>query len=131
MAMSPHAFRLAVGLVLAVLPAAAPAAPGPPAGFAPRTPAQSLTALRVRPDMQVDLAACEPLVQDPVAVAWGPDGRMWVVEMGDYPLGVDGKGAPGGRVKVLTDSDGDGRYDTAAVFLDGLRHPTAVLPWRR
>ena len=28
------------------------------------------------------------LVMDPIAFAWGPDGKFWVVEMGDYPLGV-------------------------------------------
>ena len=47
--------------------------------------------------------AAEPLVQDPIAFAWGPDGKLWVVEMGDYPLGIDGKGKPGGRVKFLED----------------------------
>lgn len=105
--------------------------PSPPSGFEPKTPAQSLNALRLSPDLQADLAAYEPLVHDPIAVAWGPDGRMWVVEMGDYPLGTDGKGGAGGRIKILTDTDGDGRYDKATVFLDGLLHPTAVLPWKK
>ena len=68
---------------------------------------------------------------DPIAFAWGPDGKLWVVEMGDYPLGVDGKGKPGGRVKFLEDADGDGKYDKATVFLDGLGFPTGVMPWRK
>ena len=75
--------------------------------------------------------AAEPLVQSPIAFAWGPDGKFWVVEMGDYPLGFDNKGKPGGRVKFLEDTDGDGRYDKATVFLDGLSFPTSVLPWRK
>ncbi len=70
------------------------------------------------------------MVLDPIAFDWGSDGRLWVVEMGDYPLGVDGKGAPGGSVKVLEDRDGDGRYDSSTVFLDGLGFPTGVMPWR-
>ena len=37
--------------------------------------------------LRVELVAAEPLVQDPIAFAWGPDGKLWVVEMGDYPLG--------------------------------------------
>jgi putative membrane-bound dehydrogenase-like protein len=49
--------------------------------------------------------------------------------MGDYPLGVDGKGKPGGRIKVLEDTTGTGKYDKATVFLDGLAFPTGVLPW--
>ena len=75
--------------------------------------------------------AAEPLVQSPIAFAWGPDGKLWVVEMGDYPLGIDGKGKPGGRVKYLEDTDGDGNYDKATVFLDRLSFPTSVLPWRK
>jgi len=96
----------------------------------PRSPEESWRAIQVRPDMQVELVASEPLVEDPIAIAWGPDGRLWVVEMGDYPLGVDGQGAAGGRIKVLEDVDGDGRYDKATMFLEGLSFPTGLLPWR-
>ncbi len=49
--------------------------------------------------------------------------------MGDYPQGTDGKGKPGGKVKFLESSRGDGTYDKATVFLDGLPFPTAVAPW--
>ena len=59
-----------------------------------------------------------------------PTAGSGCVEMGDYPLGVDGKGKPGGVVRILEDTDGDGRYDKATTFLDGLRFPTGVLPWR-
>lgn len=104
----------------------------PPADIVsqPLDPDASLKQLVVRPGLKVELVAAEPLVVDPVAFAWGADGKLWVVEMNDYPLGVDGKGAPGGRIKFLEDVDGDGRYDRATVFLDQLQYPTAVLPWR-
>lgn len=95
-----------------------------------KTPQSSLRSIRTRPGFQVELVAAEPLVQSPIAFAWGPDGKLWVVEMGDYPLGADNKGKPGGRIKYLEDTDGDGRYDKATVFLDGLSFPTSVLPWR-
>jgi putative membrane-bound dehydrogenase-like protein len=75
--------------------------------------------------------ASEPLVQSPIAFAWGPDARLWVVEMGDYPLGVDGKGKPGGRIKILEDTKGDGVYDKSTIFLDSLPFPTGVLPWKK
>src|SRR5438128_92769 len=61
---------------------------------------------RPRPGFTVELVAAEPLIQSPVAFDWGPDGRLWVVEMRDYPLGLDNKGKPGGRVVVLEDTDG-------------------------
>ena len=89
----------------------------------PRSPEESLHCIRVRPGFKVELMAAEPLVQDPIAFAWGPDGKFWVVEMGDYPLGVDGKNKPGGRVKFLEDTDGDGPYDKATLFLDDLGYP--------
>jgi putative membrane-bound dehydrogenase-like protein len=96
-----------------------------------KSPTAALRSIRTRPGFQVELVASEPLVQSPIAFAWGPDGKLWVVEMGDYPLGLDNKGKPGGRIKYLEDTDGDGKYDKATVFLDGLSFPTSVLPWRK
>jgi putative membrane-bound dehydrogenase-like protein len=95
-----------------------------------RSPAESLHMMQARPGFVTELVAAEPLVEDPIAFAWGPDGKFWVVEMGDYPLGTDGKGKPGGRVKLLTDPDEHGRYRKATVFLDNLPFPTGVMPWR-
>jgi len=79
---------------------------------------------------QIELAAAEPQIVDPASFQWGADGRLWVVEMRDYPSGIDGKGKPGGVVKMLEDHDGDGRYETATVFLDDIPFPTGVMPWR-
>jgi len=79
---------------------------------------------------EIDLVASEPLISDPVNFAFGPDGRLWVVEMGDYPRGEDGEGAPGGKIKVLSDKNRDSVFDHAAVFLDGLSFPNGVMPWR-
>lgn len=79
---------------------------------------------------EIDLVASEPLIADPVNFAFGPDGRLWVVEMGDYPRGEDGEGAAGGKVKVLSDENRDGVFDHATVFLDGLSFPNGVMPWR-
>ncbi len=106
------------------------AAPGT-RGSKPLSPRESLARIRVRDGMDVDLVAAEPLVVDPVAIDFGPDGRLWVAEMHDYPLGLDGKFKPGGRVKVLEDADGDGKYDRATIFLDKLPFPTGVTVWRK
>lgn len=97
----------------------------------PRSPDDSLRLLRVRPGLRVELVAAEPLVTDPVAIDWGADGKLWVVEMRDYPLGMDGQWQPGGRVKFLQDTDGDGRFDAATVFLDEIPFPTGVTAWNR
>jgi putative membrane-bound dehydrogenase-like protein len=93
-------------------------------------PSDALATLKLPEGFSAELVAHEPEVMDPVAFDWGPDGRLWVVEMADYPTGLDGSGAPGGRVKVLADEDGDGRYEKATVFADGLPFPTGVFAWR-
>lgn len=97
----------------------------------PKTPAAALKSIKVPRDFTVELMAGDDLVNDPVAFAWDASGRLWVVEMCDYPLGIDGKGAPGGRMRYLEDRDGDGRYDHSTIFLDRLAFPTGVAPWRK
>jgi len=94
-----------------------------------RTPQESLQCLQARDGFTVELVAAEPLVLDPVAFEWGADGKLWVAEMGDYPLGLDGQGKPGGVVRYLEDTDKDGKYDRSTVFLSGLNFPTGVMPW--
>jgi len=94
------------------------------------SPEAALRTLQVTPGFRVETVAHEPLVKDPIAFDWGADGRLWVVEMGDYPLGTDGKGKHGGVVRVLEDTNHDGRYDKATTFLDGLGFPTGLIPWR-
>lgn len=93
----------------------------------PRSPEQSLKSMHVRPGFTIELVAAEPLTMDPVALDFGPDGKLWVVEMADYPLGLDDQGQPGGRVRYLEDIDGDGTYDTSTLFLDNIPFPTGVL----
>ncbi len=94
------------------------------------SPRASMEQIHVREGYELELVAAEPLVRDPVAIDWDAEGRLWVAEMADYPYGLDGKGAPGGRVRWLEDSDGDGRYDRSQVFLEGINFPTSVMPWR-
>ncbi len=96
-----------------------------------KSPTASLGSMQVQPGFRVELVAAEPLVSDPIAIAWGADGRLWVAEMGDYPRGADGGGTVGGRVRYLEDSDGDGRYDRSTLFLEGLGYPTSVMPWKK
>jgi putative membrane-bound dehydrogenase-like protein len=109
----------------------APSATKGTEGTKPLPPSEALRTLKTKPGLAIELVANEPLVQSPVAIDWGPDGRLWVCEMFDYPTGLDEKWKPGGRIKVLTDSDGDGRYDKAEIFLDGLPFPTGITAYGR
>jgi glucose/arabinose dehydrogenase len=62
-----------------------------------------------------------------VAFDWDPQGRLFVAEMGDYPRHSS---RDGGRIRLLSDADGDGRYDRSTVFLDDLDYPNSVKWWR-
>ncbi|MBP85610.1 MAG: dehydrogenase [Planctomycetaceae bacterium] len=95
-------------------------------GVPPKSPEASLNCLQTHADLRVELVAAEPLVVDPVAIDFGPDGRLWVAEMNDYGRGVYEKFEQTGRVRWLRDNDGDGRFDEAHTFVDGLRFPTDV-----
>jgi len=105
----------------------------------PRSPQQSLAAIQTRPNLKVELVVAEPLVIDPVAIDFGPDGKLWVAEMCDYPSGVpltlpsppggEGKRLPGGRIRLLESTRGDTRFDKATVFLDNIPFPTGVTAW--
>lgn len=98
---------------------------------APLSPEAGLRALRLRLGFKAELVAHEPLVQDPIFVDWDARGRMWVVEMGDYPFHEYNGKTYSGRVKILEDTNGDGIYDKATVFLDNLTYPTGLACWGR
>ncbi|MBI5760010.1 MAG: dehydrogenase, partial [Planctomycetales bacterium] len=87
----------------------------------------------------MDLLAAEPLVTDPVAIEYDEDGRAYVVEMSDYPNTDQAADKPFtertadlpiGRVRLLEDLDGDGKFDRSTIFAEGLSWPTGVAVWR-
>jgi putative membrane-bound dehydrogenase-like protein len=112
-------------LLAALAPLQPPAAPQ-----SPLTPQQAQKEFRLAPGLRIELIACEPQIESPVAMAFDEDGKLWVVEMPDYPNGP-GKGEkPHGRIKILEDKDGDGFYETATVFADNLLFANGLLRWR-
>ncbi len=80
------------------------------------------------PGFRIELVASEPMVQDPVAIDFDGEGRLWVVEMRGYMPDIKGRGErePVGRISVLEDTDRDGRMDRSVVFLDELVLPRAI-----
>jgi putative membrane-bound dehydrogenase-like protein len=97
----------------------------------PLSPDESQKAFQLADSsLRIELAAAEPQVVDPVAIRFDEDGRMWVVEMRDYPLGNPTGGEPLSRIRVLEDKDGDGRFETATTFADKLLFVTGLQPWK-
>jgi putative membrane-bound dehydrogenase-like protein len=89
----------------------------------PMSPKQALESFEVSDGFRMELVAAEPLVADPVAMAFDESGRLYVVEMCDYSEQDQERL---GKVRVLTDDDGDGRFDRSGVFIDRLSWPTAI-----
>ncbi len=93
-------------------------------GAPPRPPRdEQATFVLADPELTIELVASEPEVASPVAIAWDEEGRLFVAEMLDYPSATTS-----GRIRMLEDRDGDGRYEHATVFADGLPFPNGVLP---
>ena len=94
----------------------------------PRTPAlepsQAIATIRVKEGYALELAACEPLVRDPVAMSFDENGRMFVVEMCDYSE-QDKEFL--GNVRVLEDANNDGAYEKSTLFAHHLSWPTGVI----
>lgn len=93
----------------------------------PLSPLQSLDAFELEDGFAIELVASEPQIVDPVSMQIDEKGRMWVVEMRDYPSGVE---QPQCRIVVLEDHDADGKMETSHTFAEGLRFATGVQPWR-
>ena len=100
--------------------------PAPPAPVVP--PAQALASFTVAPGYALELVASEPLIHDPVQVAFDPAGRLWVVEMVGFMPNPEGTGEdePNGRIVILEDTNGDGAMDKSTTFLDRLVLPRTV-----
>lgn len=98
----------------------------------PLTVEEALASFQYDPALQLRCVASEPLVVDPVDIAFDGDGRLWVVEMRGYMPNIDGEGEgePTGCITVLTDTDGDGDFDERVDFARGLVLPRGVLPYR-
>ena len=109
-----------------------PATPSVAPQDAPRT-------FHVLDGFEMQLIAAEPLVTDPVAITYDEDGRAYVCEMNDYPYTdkehhkhaqENPTDQPIGKVRLLTDTDGDGIFDKATIFAEGLSWPTGAACWK-
>ncbi len=92
----------------------------------PVDPKDAPATFKVLPGFRIEQVAAEPLVNSPVALAWDERGRLFVVEMRGYS---ERRNEGLSRVRLLVDSDGDGKYDQSTVFADKLLWPTAVACW--
>ncbi len=116
----------------AAAPLAFPSIPATP-------PDKAASTFEVLDGFTMQLVAAEPLVTDPVAITFDESGRAFVCEMNDYPYTDKERhkasqenptDLPIGKVRLLTDSDGDGTYDRSSIFADNLSWPTGAACWK-
>jgi putative heme-binding domain-containing protein len=93
--------------------------PGPPL-----SPAEAIAKMKVPEGFHVELVAAEPDLVNPVAMTFDERGRIWVTESLEYPRQAPGIGRD--RVKVLEDTDGDGKIDKVTIFAEGLNIPSGI-----
>lgn len=92
------------------------------------SPGEEANTFTVEDGFRIELVASEPMVHDPVALAFDGNGRIWVAEMLGYMADIDGKTETQvpGRISVLEDTDGDGHADKHTVFLEDVVLARAV-----
>ena len=93
--------------------------PGPPL-----SPAEAVAKMTVPEGFSVEVVASEPDVMNPVAMFIDEKGRYWITESFEYPRREPGPGRD--RIKVLEDTDGDGKVDKVTVFAEGLNIPSGI-----
>jgi putative membrane-bound dehydrogenase-like protein len=95
------------------------------------SPDEALKAFQLEPGLRIELVAAEPLVVSPAAFTFDDQNRLFVVENRGYPGAVqNGDTTSLGRIALLTDTDGDGRYDKRTEFATGLGFVNGIMPWR-
>jgi len=88
------------------------------------SPAEAARTMTVPEGFSVEVVASEPDIVNPVAMTFDERGRVWITESLEYPRKSAGPGRD--RVKVLEDTDGDGKADKFSVFAEGLNIPSGI-----
>lgn len=95
------------------------------------SPEEALQRFQLEPGLRIELVAAEPLVASPVAFVFDGPGRMFVAEGRGYPDALEGESrTTEGRIALLEDTDGDGRFDRRTEFATGLGYVNGLALWR-
>lgn len=102
----------------------------PDTTFAPLSPAEAMKTIEVPRGYRLECVASEPMVEEPAAFAFDPNGALYVCEWRTYMQDEHGTDqlAPVSRVVKLVDTNGDGIMDRRTVFIDGVVLPRSVFP---
>ena len=110
---------------------------GPVPNYEKRTPApkvqeplsveQSMSLTQVPVGFDLKLFASEPDIVNPIYMNWDEKGRLWVIETVDYPNEIKDDDEGDDRIKIIEDTNGDGKADKVTVFAEKLNIPTSFV----
>ena len=94
------------------------------------TPEEELARFQLPAGYWLELVVSDPVIAEPVAIAFDGNGRMFVAEMRAFMRDLNGtdQRAKTGRISMHWSSKGDGVFDRHSVFIDGLVLPRMILP---
>lgn len=92
------------------------------------SPEESLKTMHLPDGYRMELVASEPMIKEPVAIAWDGNAKMYVAEMLTYMQDADAidEQEPWSRISLLEDIDNDGKMDKSTVFIDSLLLPRMI-----
>jgi len=93
----------------------------------PLPPEQSKHHIVTDPSFTVELFAADPEIINPIDMTWDEKGRLWIAETVDYPNNFEENRTGNDRIKILEDTNGDGKADKITLFAEGLNIPTSIV----
>ncbi|MEX0778241.1 MAG: PVC-type heme-binding CxxCH protein [Balneolales bacterium] len=88
---------------------------------------ESMEHLVIDPSFSIELFAADPEISNPIDMAWDEQGRLWITETVDYPNKFADDRIGNDRIKILEDTNGDGKADNITIFAEGLNIPTSLV----
>jgi mono/diheme cytochrome c family protein len=97
----------------------------------PLYPDEEATHFLLPPGYKIEPVLTEPQIEQPGAISFDGNGRMYVLELRTYMLTADSDGTlePVSRISRWEDKNNDGIYESGTTFVDKLIFPRFVLPY--
>ncbi len=91
-----------------------------------KTKKSTVPGFELSDDFNIESIATEPMVNDPVDIAFDENGNMLVLEMPGYPF-EDAQS----KVLMLKDTNQDGKMDMAKTYASNLNMATSFMPYEK
>lgn len=94
------------------------------------SPDDEQKAFKLPDGFSINLVAAEPDIQKPLNMQFDERGRIWLTCSVEYPYAAPGDRPAKDSIRVLEDTDGDGKFEKMTIFADGLNIPIGIYPWK-